>query len=350
MKTLNSKVELNDSQQKENEIITEKPEETSYREQLKFYSKMDKVNNVKIMNEAGYSISKIDKELHMDTRTVQLYLSMESPEETFNKPDAPQRAQDITTSKRQKKIQEVRKLKEQGYSVSEIHKKTGYAVKTIKKYLDPDILVKHALGGYNKGGKLAPYHEDINELLAQGKTFKFIEESIRVKGYTGAPSTIRMYVSRMRRLTKESRENHEIGSEIIERKHIVKLLYKPINQVRKIAEDQVKRLGIQYPQVGKIYEILSEFKTILIKRKTDKLKLWIEETEKANISEINSFIVGITRDLDAVKNAITYEYNNGLAEGSVNKLKVIKRIMYGRNSFDMLRKKVLWLGKRRGLN
>jgi len=45
-----------------------------------------------------------------------------------------------------------------------------------------------------------------------------------------------------------------------------------------------------------------------------------------------------------------YDYNNGLAEGSVNKLKVIKRIMYGRNSFDMLHKKLLWLEKKRKIN
>lgn len=36
-----------------------------------------------------------------------------------------------------------------------------------------------------------------------------------------------------------------------------------------------------------------------------------------------------------------YEYSNGLAEGIVNKIKVIKRIMYGRCSFEMLRSKVL---------
>ena len=43
----------------------------------------------------------------------------------------------------------------------------------------------------------------------------------------------------------------------------------------------------------------------------------------------------------AVKNGIKLKYNNGLAEGSVNKIKVIKRIMYGRNSFDLLKAKVL---------
>ena len=42
-----------------------------------------------------------------------------------------------------------------------------------------------------------------------------------------------------------------------------------------------------------------------------------------------------------MKNEISMQYNNGLAEGSVNKLKVIKRIMYGRNSFELLKAKVL---------
>ena len=59
------------------------------------------------------------------------------------------------------------------------------------------------------------------------------------------------------------------------------------------------------------------------------------------IPEIDSFLKGIERDLKAVKNGIKFDYNNGLAEGSVNKIKVIKRIMYGRCSFDLLKQKVL---------
>ena len=58
-------------------------------------------------------------------------------------------------------------------------------------------------------------------------------------------------------------------------------------------------------------------------------------------SEQFDFIESHERDIDAVKNGIKYEYNNGLAEGSVNKIKVIKRIMYGRCSFELLKQKVL---------
>ena len=47
------------------------------------------------------------------------------------------------------------------------------------------------------------------------------------------------------------------------------------------------------------------------------------------------------KDLGAVKNSIDYEYNNGLAEGSVNKIKLAKRIMYGRSGFQLLKAKIL---------
>ncbi len=62
-----------------------------------------------------------------------------------------------------------------------------------------------------------------------------------------------------------------------------------------------------------------------------------EKASNLKIRKIDKFAKVLKRDIQAVRNAIIYEYNNGLAEGSVNKLKVIKRIIYGRNKFEMLR-------------
>ena len=63
--------------------------------------------------------------------------------------------------------------------------------------------------------------------------------------------------------------------------------------------------------------------------------------ERFNIPGLQTYINGIRCDIDAVKKGIELQYNNGLAEGSVNKIKVIKRVMYGRNSFELLKAKVL---------
>ncbi len=57
--------------------------------------------------------------------------------------------------------------------------------------------------------------------------------------------------------------------------------------------------------------------------------------------ELRSLATGIYRDFDAVRAALTMEYSNGQTEGKVNKLKYIKRQMYGRAEFDLLRQRVL---------
>lgn len=64
-----------------------------------------------------------------------------------------------------------------------------------------------------------------------------------------------------------------------------------------------------------------------------------------NIPEINSFVKGIERDITTVTNAIDVKYNNGLAEGTVNKIKFIKRIMYGRCKFNTSRNNILMAEK-----
>lgn len=115
--------------------------------------------------------------------------------------------------------------------------------------------------------------------------------------------------------------------------------------MKKLSESQLSRVLSTYPLFDKIYKLILKFKDILNKSDPNNLDLWIEEAKQLNINEINSFINRINRDIDAVKNALIYSYSNGLAEGSVNKIKVIKRIMYGRCNFSTLRSKVLLLEK-----
>ena len=106
----------------------------------------------------------------------------------------------------------------------------------------------------------------------------------------------------------------------------------------------------KHPVIGQIYDVVHEFKETLFSKEAKNLQLWIEEASQLHIDEINSFIGGITRDRAAVIKAIKLDYNNGLAEGSVNKLKVAKRIMYGRNSFQLLKSKLLRLELKREIN
>ena len=76
-------------------------------------------------------------------------------------------------------------------------------------------------------------------------------------------------------------------------------------------------------------------------KKTDKLDTWLKKAKQLDVIELNSFINLIESDIEAVKNAIIYNFSDGLTEGFNNKTKVIKRQMYGRCNFDLLRLKIL---------
>jgi transposase len=68
---------------------------------------------------------------------------------------------------------------------------------------------------------------------------------------------------------------------------------------------------------------------------------WIARVEADPLPDLQSFTAGLKRDLDAVVNRLTLRYSSGVVEGTVNRIKMLKRQMYGRASFDLLRKRVL---------
>ena len=256
-------------------------------------------------------------------------------------PDLPERQHNASTEKRRIAVTRVRELAAQDFSLSQIVKVTGYSYRTVKVYMDETFDPAYINYGVSYPSILDPYADTIDTMLRQRKKFREIEEAIRQFGYNGAASTIRMYATRQRRRIKAAAAEALKNTELVERKWLTKLLYLPIEKVKGITEEQLERVIEEYPIIGILYDTVRAFKEIVFSKKADELDSWIEAAFSLEIEEINSFIGGITRDLDAVKNAIIYQYNNGLAEGSINKLKVIKRIMYGRNSFDLLRNKLL---------
>ncbi len=76
-------------------------------------------------------------------------------------------------------------------------------------------------------------------------------------------------------------------------------------------------------------------------RKLEQLDGWINAAKASGIEAIVSFAAGLEADRMAVEAALKYEWSNGQLEGQINRLKAIKRSMFGRAKFDLLRKRVL---------
>jgi len=256
--------------------------------------------------------------------------------------DLPEREHTETTEKKRAVVEKVRSLGAQGLPISGIAKEAGISWYTAKRYLDEGFDPGSKYFGSKNPSKLKPFTKKIDAMLCERRKFHEIEAAIRGDGYNGAASTIRMYATRQRRIVKAACNGSQNDTELIERKWVTKLLYYPLDKIKELTEDQLARIISEYPAIGNLYYAVQSFKEILFAKRVDDIEGWIATASQLDIVEINSFINGIVPDLDAVKNAIRFEYNNGLAEGTVNKLKLIKRIMYGRCNFALLRNKMLW--------
>ena len=73
----------------------------------------------------------------------------------------------------------------------------------------------------------------------------------------------------------------------------------------------------------------------------EQLDAWIARASAGDQPDLRSFITGLKRDYQAVLNGLTLPYSSGKVEGNVNRIKMLKRQMYGRARFDLLRKRVL---------
>jgi transposase len=80
---------------------------------------------------------------------------------------------------------------------------------------------------------------------------------------------------------------------------------------------------------------------MLTKLHGDRLDDWITAVQADDLPGLHSFTTGLRRDHQAVINGLSLPYSSGAVEGNVNRIKMLKRQMYGRASFHLLRKRVL---------
>lgn len=96
------------------------------------------------------------------------------------------------------------------------------------------------------------------------------------------------------------------------------------------------------PSAEKARKIALEFQDMMKQKKPELLDSWIEDALNGDVENLKRFAQGIKQDYDAVKAALTLIWSNGQVEGQVNRLKTLKRQMYGRAGFKLLRKRILF--------
>ena len=139
---------------------------------------------------------------------------------------------------------------------------------------------------------------------------------------------------------KGSSDSQLPRSPVLAREAVFLLLRRPENLV---VEDQETLVLLRslHPEVDQAYDLVQQFTQMLHTRTGEQLDVWLEKVRVSQIRELQGFVAGVERDKKAVKAGLTLATSNGIVEGKVNKLKLVKRMGYGRAGFSLLRQRIL---------
>ena len=108
------------------------------------------------------------------------------------------------------------------------------------------------------------------------------------------------------------------------------------NQAAKV--DAMKK---DWPEFAAMRRLAMRFRGMLKSRSVGKLGVWLKDAQRSGLYAMQRFARTLQRDIDAVRSAITEPWSNNQTEGQINRLKALKRAMYGRAGPELLRARML---------
>lgn len=194
------------------------------------------------------------------------------------------------------------------------------------------------------------YLDDLIFGYCKGEKLSVIFRKIKRKGFSG---TQRGLGVRFGTIYKEGKQNHcrstfseikrqNLHQTISPRKLAIYLTNKNYNKI--LTPDEVEwfgKLREKNPLISELWTLSERFRKMFEENSIIFFREWVDQVMHSNLNSLKIFVKGLIRDFEAVKAAIINKRNNGQTEGNVNRLKNIKRQMYGRAGFELLRRKVV---------
>ncbi|HEV8044268.1 MAG TPA: ISL3 family transposase, partial [Rubrobacter sp.] len=290
----------------------------------------------------------------------------ESPEEDYatsfsagsltpNRPRIWYERQLEASRKRHERIVEqwrnIRRLHLAGADVHDVAKRLGVSRETVYRYRrmeePPDpVRFRH------KRRVLDPYVPYVLRRWGEGcRNGTKLYREIRERGYAYGASNVARLVAELRRTDfggGGSTTDRTQGGVVLPDKATVPTARQAaallVRRKEKLTADQeayLVRLGALDETLADAYRLTQGFTRMVRRLEGGELDEWLEEADASEAVVMKRFAASLKKDLSAVRAGLTESWSNGPVEGFVHKLKLIKRSMYGRASFGLLRRRVL---------
>ncbi|WP_416212242.1 transposase [Nostoc sp. DedSLP03] len=105
--------------------------------------------------------------------------------------------------------------------------------------------------------------------------------------------------------------------------------------------EAITRLQTAHSDFKSAIELAQQFASLVRQRQPEQLDAWLDKAKNRSVSLLRRFAVGLESDYDTVKAGVRLSTSNGPVEGHINRLKILKRQMYGRAKIDLLERRFL---------
>jgi transposase len=259
------------------------------------------------------------------------------------RPKEPVRVKEVRLTRRagrEARYEQVLSMHRQGLTAKEIASQLGLSGRTVQRWL--------AAGTFPEAKKRRKKPSSFDEFASyvlkrwqegehHGPT---LWREIVSLGYTGSERTVYRHIETLKQASVQA-SLHPDRLRKFTASTAVWLFVRDKKSLDEIEREDLATFLQASPTLKRAYDLVQDFMQMVRKREGHRLDAWLSQVAKSDLPELQSFAAGVEKDKDAVKAGLTWSVNNGQVEGQVTKLKLIKRTMYGRAGFPLLRQRVL---------
>lgn len=244
-------------------------------------------------------------------------------------------------SEREDRFQQIMALRSQGLFFAEIAKRVGMGERSVRQWIKqggPPLHrrpSRHSIFDPYAAYVLGRWQEGVHD----GQQ---LFEEIQAQGFKGSARLVRRFLQTLREQRRPLTELvPPLPSERFSARKAVWLFIHEQTALTIREQEELTFIRQASLTVERAYGLVQDFLTMVRKREGERLDSWIEAVQESAISELQRFAIGILKDKDAVVAGLTLPYSNGPVEAQVQKLKLVKRSMFGRAKLPLLRQRLL---------
>jgi transposase len=260
----------------------------------------------------------------------------------------------LNREKRYALYEEVKALRKQGLSHYAIADILGISRPTVRRFLAAEQFPERLAGPKRpRQSIVAPYLPFLRERWEAGcHNGRQLFREAKARGYSGSPAQLERVTTQWRKqlppsppVSKRSSRPTPVTAPKRQRlssQQASWLFVLPKEKLTATQQRQLEYLCQASEDLSSAYALSQDFLGILRERRAQDLKAWIKAAKGSQVTELTSFAKSVLQDYSAISAACSLPWSQGQVEGQINRLKCLKRQMYGRARFDLLRLRVLY--------